>query len=351
MAQVAAVFLLLFTNLTLCYSISYPPLYQSEHSPSSPRSELNKCNADGYSTCGKGLPDDFCCPSGSTCLSIASNTTALCCPKGQDCSIIQVITCDIQQQNVTAAPESGIHTTTLEKSLPLCGIDCCPFGYHCNEDLSCELDKDVAVTTGDKFNISTILSTTQITTVPSSTSQTSSPTVSFSLVTTTIRVSLSTATSVTGDTPAATTEYIPTQSSNKTSIAVGSTIGAAGAVSAIGAVIYLCMRRRRTRRSAQIQKSWRRTWRQQRPQHDSGLTKFHTWRGQSYYAKADARPIVRVPVVPPEPVYYAELPATPLSTLFWDKSLPRAPQTRPQSTYKTYMGTKAGKSQDRWSLQ
>ena len=91
---------------------------------------------------GSGLPSDFCCPSSSTCEVLAGNTTILCCPSGQNCATIKPITCDLQQQNATLHPESGLKTTALSGSLQFCGLSCCPFGYSCNGDGNCVQDSD-----------------------------------------------------------------------------------------------------------------------------------------------------------------------------------------------------------------
>ncbi|EFQ29802.1 uncharacterized protein GLRG_04946 [Colletotrichum graminicola M1.001] len=67
------------------------------------------------------MADYFCCPSDTTCLVLAENTTALCCPKGASCDVISPIICDITAQNVIENPTSPIHTTKLKESLPSCG--------------------------------------------------------------------------------------------------------------------------------------------------------------------------------------------------------------------------------------
>ncbi|KAI1490367.1 hypothetical protein F5X96DRAFT_556265 [Biscogniauxia mediterranea] len=99
------------------------------------------CPQGDYLPCGQGLPGNFCCESGQTCLALAGSTTALCCPRGSSCSVIQPITCDIQFQNVTAFPESEIFTTNLSQPLPACGKGtCCPFGFRCNGEETCIIE-------------------------------------------------------------------------------------------------------------------------------------------------------------------------------------------------------------------
>ena len=96
---------------------------------------------------------------------------------------------------------------------------------------------------------------------------------------------------------------------------------------------------------------------QERRQHDPTLTKFRTWRGQSYYARADDKmskvsPRTKIP----EPIIeYAELPATPPPRVMSFDSGPDIlslpPPVRAKTTRQRFEGTKPGKSQDRWSLR
>lgn len=320
----------------------------------------NLCGIDGYSSCGNGLPLNFCCPSGTTCLSVASNSTAICCPSGQDCSAIFPITCNIQQQNVTAFPKSVIKTTKLDESLPSCGSNCCPFGYRCNDNQDCELDDDPIVgTAGDSMTktISTMMRSTTAFHYTSQTSQTSATATPSPSTTTINQPNLASATSVAASNFISPDDTISDKSSNRTNIAVGSIVGAAGAVSIVGGIAYLWRRRRRQKNNNNnnnntlIEMERRGSWKQNpRPQHDSGLTKYRTWRGQSYYARADMKPI-RISLKPLEHVHYAELPATPLPLSSWNMDFPSEPPVRSKTIHKTLMGTKPGKSQDRWSLQ
>ncbi len=101
------------------------------------RSAGLSCPSSNYTTCGNGLPLNFCCQTGELCLSLAANTTSVCCPDGANCSTILPIPCNIQAQNVTTSPYSPVHTTALNSALPRCGIPqdgsatCCPFGFLC----------------------------------------------------------------------------------------------------------------------------------------------------------------------------------------------------------------------------
>ncbi|EXJ95976.1 hypothetical protein A1O1_01101 [Capronia coronata CBS 617.96] len=77
------------------------------------------------------LPINFKCPSGANCISLDKSSSGLCCPEGNDCSNIQPISCDIQNQNLTANANANVFTTRLGDKLPTCGEKCCPFGYAC----------------------------------------------------------------------------------------------------------------------------------------------------------------------------------------------------------------------------
>ncbi|ATZ45635.1 hypothetical protein BCIN_01g03810 [Botrytis cinerea B05.10] len=106
--------------------------------------ERATCPQADYVQCANtGLPSDFCCPSTSTCIALAQNTTLLCCPSGSDCSTIQPITCDITQQNITSHPENTLKTTALTATLEQCGSNCCPFGYTCVNG-NCQMNADQA---------------------------------------------------------------------------------------------------------------------------------------------------------------------------------------------------------------
>ncbi|CAG8898043.1 unnamed protein product [Penicillium egyptiacum] len=123
-----------------------------------------------FTRCGNTkLPNDFCCPSDSTCISLDEGSSSICCPAGQDCHYISPITCDIEQQNVTGYPESVIKTTRLADSLPKCGDACCPFGYTCQGDNTCSLNKKTSSTATESVSSSS-------TTTSSLTMATSSPT-------------------------------------------------------------------------------------------------------------------------------------------------------------------------------
>lgn len=114
---------------------------------STPLRSQDQCSSSLFQSCGQGLPGNFCCPTNTVCLALASNTTALCCPKGQSCELLHPITCDIQAQNATAYSDSPLLTTALGANLPKCGEGCCPFGYQCGttgDDGMCVMAKDQA---------------------------------------------------------------------------------------------------------------------------------------------------------------------------------------------------------------
>lgn len=90
-----------------------------------------------------GLPNDFCCTEGTTCIPLAGNTTVLCCPDGPDgCGVIAAIVCDLNLQDASQNPGAVVKTTALRSKLPTCGANCCPFGYTCNGDENCKMDDD-----------------------------------------------------------------------------------------------------------------------------------------------------------------------------------------------------------------
>ncbi|KAF4983196.1 hypothetical protein FZEAL_1353 [Fusarium zealandicum] len=101
------------------------------------------CPISGMDWCGSELPEDFCCPSESSCKVLAANTTALCCPKGSTCINIQPIICKITFQDPSAYPAAPIKTLALDQKLKRCGSNtCCPLGYSCEDGTTCVLDKD-----------------------------------------------------------------------------------------------------------------------------------------------------------------------------------------------------------------
>ncbi|KAI1504405.1 hypothetical protein F5X99DRAFT_38775 [Biscogniauxia marginata] len=99
------------------------------------------CAADFTKCSQAGLPDNFCCRTGATCLVLAGETTVLCCPEGNKCDTISPITCNISLQDPVANPQAEIKTSVLDVKLETCSTGCCPFGYHCNDN-DCVKDAD-----------------------------------------------------------------------------------------------------------------------------------------------------------------------------------------------------------------
>lgn len=97
--------------------------------------------SNSYNQCGTSFPNNFWCPTSSTCIGTSDNTTAICCPSGQSCDYISPIDCDIQQQNATTYPKSTVKTTKLDSKLKSCGDSCCPVGYSCVSDKVCVAEK------------------------------------------------------------------------------------------------------------------------------------------------------------------------------------------------------------------
>lgn len=130
------------------------------------------CSLSGFASCNQdGLPDNFCCPTTSTCVPFNNKKSAICCPTGQTCSVITAISCDITQQNATLHPESQLFSTELSGSLASCnGNMCCPNGY------SCQNNQCIVRTSSTSAMISSSSASTQKTTSSSSSaSATTSP--------------------------------------------------------------------------------------------------------------------------------------------------------------------------------
>lgn len=208
------------------------------------RASTSSCPIPDYQQCGDGLPSNFCCQSGTSCLALAQNTAALCCPEGGDCSQIRPITCSIDLQNATAYPASPVHTANLTGELPSCGTGlCCPFGYSCSGNSICVLDQ---VDTSSVAGILTAATSSSVTT----TSTTSS------VVAHTTPLMTETASSPLVIPTSAPSPAEPDGSSPKTSnrsqtvgIAAGST--AAGVISILGLLFFAWIKRQRIRETLQ----------------------------------------------------------------------------------------------------
>ncbi|KAL4900006.1 hypothetical protein BDW74DRAFT_183146 [Aspergillus multicolor] len=133
------------------------------------------CSGTSQKCSGNGLPDNFCCPSSSTCISLNSGSSVICCPEGQACAYIQPITCDVAKQNASLHPNNVIKTTRLDDDLPTCGNACCPFGYSCHGSF-CAMDDTASSST----SVTSTRSTTTSASVATSESSTESSTKSLS---------------------------------------------------------------------------------------------------------------------------------------------------------------------------
>lgn len=103
----------------------------------------NSCKAEGFETCGSPFPRNFCCPTGTQCLSLAGDTTVLCCPEGSTCNRIESITCNLDALDPEDNPDAPVKTTVLDVALEKCNDGtCCPFGYSCLGDGRCEKNED-----------------------------------------------------------------------------------------------------------------------------------------------------------------------------------------------------------------
>ncbi|KAI1774029.1 hypothetical protein F4818DRAFT_89119 [Hypoxylon cercidicola] len=188
------------------------------------------CAADNFAKCTEsGLPDNFCCETGSTCLVLAGGTTVLCCPEGSTCAKISAITCDITLQDASTNPAAEIKTTALDSVLETCGSQCCPFGYHCDGTI-CIKDDDQSQKP-DPAPKPTGTSTPA--SLPTPTSDPSSST--------TVAVSGITTAAPSTDTPAPSTA----STSNTVTIVGGVIGGVVGAVLLVVAAVLLRFRRKK----------------------------------------------------------------------------------------------------------
>ncbi|KAL2808180.1 hypothetical protein BJX63DRAFT_42247 [Aspergillus granulosus] len=120
----------------------------------------DSCPSDSQQCTGTGLPDNFCCSSSSTCVTIDSGSSVICCPDGQDCTYIEPITCDVTKQDASLHPGNVIKTTRLDDDLPTCGESCCPFGYTCQGDFCAMDDTPSSTSTQSKTTETTTTTTT-----------------------------------------------------------------------------------------------------------------------------------------------------------------------------------------------
>ncbi|KAB5580683.1 hypothetical protein GE09DRAFT_447969 [Coniochaeta sp. 2T2.1] len=206
-------------------------------------------------------PDNFCCPHGSTCKTLAGNTTLLCCPPGFGCEAITTTGCQMDLYDADLHPDSLIKTTALNGVLDHCGNGtCCPFGYSCGTSdkgepqcVKIKNQNPVPITT-TPANPSTTSgsssSTTTTTTQTTATQTTSIPTSPTSSPTTTTTPGQNNGASSGADSTTTPTAE-PAESNNKgasTAVIAGTAVGAAILVAALAFLAFLFFRRRRHRK-------------------------------------------------------------------------------------------------------
>ncbi|KAK1999712.1 hypothetical protein LX36DRAFT_466827 [Colletotrichum falcatum] len=298
----------------------------------------SSCPVKGYNACGNGMADYFCCPSDTTCLVLAENTTALCCPKGASCDVISPIICDITAQDVIENPTSPIHTTKLEEPLPSCGSRCCPFGYTCQGSSACVLDQtqkshastSELPTTSTKITTSETQTATQAATSTPSESVPATPTPSASLG----REPSAPLATVPTETPAAATSA---GNSTPGGLIAGTTVAAVASVAFLTCLLWLKRRSISEKFGTALPRPWQQL-RGQSSEQDVSLPRYNspppaytiemkaplkntTFRHYSPESVGDIVPV--------------ELPATPVSFSMWNVR-EEGEARRPRTHYEPY---------------
>ncbi|KAH6987701.1 hypothetical protein BKA56DRAFT_612459 [Ilyonectria sp. MPI-CAGE-AT-0026] len=213
----------------------------------------SSCALENYTQCGSQVPDNLCCPDDTKCMIIASNTTIVCCPKGSDCDTIKPIVCNVALQDTVKHPGSPIQTLALNASMETCGSACCPFGYICEGDSQCVLDKsqdDYDYLMMESKSKSSTSKTTSTTTLATKTTSTSTST---SAATSALVVETSKVPNYVVPEPSSTTSTAATESStsddnpddaNKgnttpTGVVAAGTVGGVCCLAALGIYIWL----------------------------------------------------------------------------------------------------------------
>lgn len=137
------------------------------------------------------LPTNFECKiQDSTCISIDDGSSAMCCTDAQDCKSIQPFSCDVERQDISKFPNSPVLTTSLDRDLPTCGANCCPFGYDCitpsDDEPFCSMivSKSSLARKEESSSSSSTTSTTTLTSTPSTASSSAAAATTASLATT-----------------------------------------------------------------------------------------------------------------------------------------------------------------------
>ncbi|KAF9881019.1 hypothetical protein CkaCkLH20_01169 [Colletotrichum karsti] len=280
---------------------------------------------------------------------VASNTTALCCPKGASCEAISTIICDITAQDVVENPDSPIHTTKLDESLPKCGKQCCPFGYKCRGGSACVLDKDEEP--GSTASTSTVVTRTKTAVVSTSPgSETTATGAAETATTTADRLPASNVPSVSRSqdipTPSTTAPPANEASANASSekstsggVIAGTTVAAVASVAVLTCLLWF---KRRAISEKVASAKFPRPWQQLRENHSEQdmplprynspppaynmATKPHTQQYAFKHYSPDS-----VGSEPP-----VELPATPVSFSVWNPRSPREARQPRRSHYEPY---------------
>ncbi|CAJ2501056.1 Uu.00g039090.m01.CDS01 [Anthostomella pinea] len=187
----------------------------------------NSCAANFTKCSQAGLPDNFCCEAGTSCLVLAGSTTVLCCPSGSSCDTINPITCNVALQDAAANPAAEIKTTVLDGKLETCSTGCCPYGYSCVND-NCVMDQDQSKKPAGKSN-------------PTTSSTHAAPTTTASSKPSTTAVQGG----VTSAAPSKETTDPTAANTMNTAAIVGGVVGGIAAIGLIAVAVMVCRRRRK----------------------------------------------------------------------------------------------------------
>ncbi|KAF6823008.1 GPI transamidase component pig-S/T [Colletotrichum musicola] len=286
------------------------------------------CPVKGYNACSNGTPDYFCCPSDTTCVIAAAGTTALCCPKGASCDVITTIICDVAAQDVVKNPDSPIHTTKLDESLPVCGQKCCPFGYKCRGGSACVMDEGESRTSSSSSSTPKIIATGTRPFVIATATTTSTSVVGLPASTTTSTSTIrESSTPATSQTPPPAVTSSETSTTTPGSVIAGTTVAAVASVAGLTCLLWF------KRRS--ISEKVGRPWQQLRgdgghhSDQDVSLPRYSS--PPPAYKNAETKP-----PLPQRHTFFkhyspesvgsnppVELPATPVSFSAWNPRSPR----------------------------
>ncbi|KAI0022252.1 hypothetical protein F4780DRAFT_211225 [Xylariomycetidae sp. FL0641] len=201
----------------------------------------DSCAKDSIKCSQPGLPDNFCCNTGASCILLAGGTTVLCCPDGPDgCGRINPVICDISMQDPNKNAGAEIKTTVLDVKLETCGSGCCPFGYHCDGD-SCVQDEDQSKKPTDGAGSASGSGTATQGSPTSTATDQSSPS----------STSTTGAGTVTGDAPATESPDPATKKTANTAAVVGGVVGGVvGLVVLVAGFLLLRHRRKQAKKAA-----------------------------------------------------------------------------------------------------